>query len=77
MVPAESVEDRLDAIMSAYITAYYWTWGTERCATFGSLGGGYIVTPFNDALAERVPPGTRAVTYRPRKAPPRGPPSPR
>lgn len=56
-------EDRLDAILCAYIAAYYWTWGTTRCAIFGSLEGGYIVTPFNAELAARVPPASRVVTY--------------
>lgn len=63
-------EDRLDAILCAYIAAYYWTWGTERCAIFGTLEGGYIVTPFHDDLATRVPDGASIVTYRSRTAPP-------
>lgn len=56
-------EDRLDAILCAYIAMYYWTWGTTRCAIFGSLEGGYIVTPFNDELAARVPTGTPVVAF--------------
>lgn len=56
-------EDRLDAILCAYIAAYYWTWGTARCAIFGSLEGGYIVTPFHEELAVRIPPGDDIVTY--------------
>ena len=60
-------EDRLDAILCAYIAAYYWTWGTRRCAIFGSLEGGYIVTPFSGELAARVPTGDPVVTYEPRR----------
>lgn len=63
-------EDRLDAILCAYVAAYYWTWGTERCAIFGTLKGGYIVTPFHEGLATRVPDSTEIVTYRSRTAPP-------
>lgn len=59
----KAYEDRLDAILCAYIAAYYWTWGTTRCAIFGTLEGGYIVTPFNEELAARVPPGSRIVAY--------------
>jgi len=63
----KAYEDRLDAILCAYIAAYYWTWGTERCAVFGDLEGGYIVTPFRDDLAARVIRGSRVVTYRGRR----------
>ena len=58
-------EDRLDAVLCAYVAAYYWTWGTRRCAIFGSLEGGYIVTPFNEELAARVPSDGRVVTHEP------------
>jgi len=56
-------EDRLDAILCAYIAAYYWTWGTRRNAVVGTLEGGYIVTPMTPAIAKRAPPGTRIFTY--------------
>lgn len=59
----KAYEDRLDGILCAYIAAYYWTWGTERCAIFGSLEGGYIVTPMNPKVAARLPLGSRVVTY--------------
>lgn len=62
----KAYEDRLDAILCAYIAAYYWTWGTRRCAIFGSRERGYIVTPFNEELAARVPAGGSVVTYGPR-----------
>ncbi len=48
-------EDRLDAILCAYVAAYYWTWGTRRCAIVGTLEGGYIVTPMTRAIAGRAP----------------------
>jgi len=56
-------EDRLDAILCAYIAAYYWTWGTRRCAIVGSLEGGYIVTPMTPAISRRAPPGSPIFTY--------------
>ena len=56
-------EDRLDAIVCAYIAAYYWTWGTRRNAIVGTLEGGYIVTPMTPAIAKRAPPETRIFTY--------------
>ncbi len=56
-------EDRLDAILCAYVAAYYWTWGTQRCAIFGSLEGGYIVTPMSPEIAQRIPPNASVVAY--------------
>lgn len=38
-------EDRLDAIISAYVAAYWWKFGTERSTMIGGLSDGYIVTP--------------------------------
>ncbi len=56
-------EDRIDAILCAYIAAYYLTWGTRRNAIVGTLAGGYIVTPMTPAIAKRAPPETRIFTY--------------
>ena len=56
-------EDRLDAIVCAYIAAYYWTWGTRRNAIVGTLEGGYIVTPMTPAIAKRAPPETSIFSY--------------
>ena len=56
-------EDRLDAILCAYIAAYYWTWGTRRNAIVGTLKGGYIVTPMTPTIAKRAPPDTRIFAY--------------
>lgn len=41
----KGLEDRLDALLCAYMTLYFWRWGTERCAVFGDLRSGYIVGP--------------------------------
>jgi len=38
-------EDQLDALISAYVAAYFWWFGTERSLVLGSLSSGYIVTP--------------------------------
>jgi predicted RNase H-like nuclease len=56
-------DDLLDGILCAYIAAYYWTWGTRRCAIVGSLQGGYIVTPMTSAIAKRATPGTEIFAY--------------
>lgn len=38
-------EDLLDALMCAYIAAYFWQWGDgERCMVIGDKTNGYIVT---------------------------------
>jgi predicted RNase H-like nuclease len=39
-------EDRLDAVFCAYVALYYWWWGKEKCHIFGTMEGGYIVTPY-------------------------------
>ena len=38
-------EDKLDALICAFIVGYYWYWGEERCRIHGSLKQGYIVCP--------------------------------
>ena len=38
-------EDRLDALVCAYVAFYYWYWGGARCTMYGSLAGGHIITP--------------------------------
>jgi predicted RNase H-like nuclease len=43
-------EDRVDALMCAYIALYAFRWGAARCRTFGTLEDGYIFTPVPDAL---------------------------
>ncbi len=39
-------EDKLDAIVCAYIAFYYWFWGAERTQLFGDVKHGYIIVPF-------------------------------
>lgn len=56
-------EDQLDAILCAYTAAFYWTWGTRRCAIFGSLKQGYIVSPIDGASAARIRLTSANVTY--------------
>lgn len=40
-------ENRLDAIICAYVAAYWWKYGTERSMMVGDTKTGYIVTPHN------------------------------
>jgi predicted RNase H-like nuclease len=44
-VMLKAMEDRLDAVVCAYVAAYYWFWGTRRCRVFGDVRRGYIVVP--------------------------------
>jgi predicted RNase H-like nuclease len=41
----KDVEDKLDAILCAYIGAYYWYWGCARNDVFGDQETGYLVVP--------------------------------
>ena len=41
----KGLEDRLDALLCAYMTLYFWAWGEEKCAVFGDLKSGYIIGP--------------------------------
>lgn len=38
-------EDRLDAILCAYVAFYYWYWGPQRVTVFGDTESGHIVVP--------------------------------
>jgi predicted RNase H-like nuclease len=38
-------EDRLDAVLCAYIAAHWWFWGRVRNRVYGSEAGGFIVVP--------------------------------
>jgi predicted RNase H-like nuclease len=45
-------EDLLDALLCAYIVAYYWHYGEgERCCVVGDSQNGYILTPVTPGLA--------------------------
>ncbi len=39
------VEDQLDALMCAYVAAYWWYWGTAKNQVLGNVQEGYIVVP--------------------------------
>jgi predicted RNase H-like nuclease len=41
----KSVEDRIDAVLCAYIGAHWWFWGTQRNRLYGTEADGYIVVP--------------------------------
>lgn len=39
------VEDRIDAVMCAYIAAYWWYWGRGRNRVYGDNESGFVVVP--------------------------------
>jgi pyridoxamine-phosphate oxidase len=41
----KAVEDKLDAVLAAYIAAYWWYWGRERNQVLGNSRLGYIIVP--------------------------------
>ncbi|MDX1983793.1 MAG: DUF429 domain-containing protein [Bryobacteraceae bacterium] len=41
----KDVEDRLDAVICAYLAAHWWYWGLERNEVLGDANNGYIVVP--------------------------------
>jgi predicted RNase H-like nuclease len=41
----KDIEDRLDAVICAYIAAHWWYWGTARNQVCGTRNEGYIVVP--------------------------------
>lgn len=47
----DRLEDELDAYLCAYVAAYYWSHGAERCRVVGDVDSGYIVTPVTDEIA--------------------------
>lgn len=38
-------EDRVDALLCAYMAAYYWRWRETRCQIYGDVKAGYIICP--------------------------------
>lgn len=38
-------EDRIDAVLCAYIAAHWWYWGRERNRVYGTQHDGYVVVP--------------------------------
>jgi predicted RNase H-like nuclease len=56
-------EDRLDALIAAYVAAYWAKFGLSRSTLLGDLSTGYIVTPHSErmrAAFARVPEGRQA-----------------
>ena len=44
-------EDLMDALVCAYVAAYFWRWGDgERCMAIGDAATGYIVSPITPQL---------------------------
>lgn len=41
----KAIEDRLDALVCAYIGAYWWYWGSAKNWTLGDRQSGYIIVP--------------------------------
>ena len=41
----KNFEDRVDALLCAYMAAYYWRWREERCRVYGDVKAGYIICP--------------------------------
>ncbi len=41
----KDVEDQLDAILCAYTSAHYWSWGKEKNQVFGTAKTGFLVVP--------------------------------
>jgi predicted RNase H-like nuclease len=48
----KTTEDMLDAVMSAYIGAYWWFWGPERNRVYGEAGAGEIIVPNRLSIAD-------------------------
>jgi len=38
-------EDKIDAVLCAYVAAHWWHWGTKRNRVYGNEESGYIVVP--------------------------------
>ena len=41
----KEIEDRIDALICAYVGAYWWYWGSEKNQTLGDRSNGYIIVP--------------------------------
>lgn len=44
-VELKAVEDQIDSLMCAYVSAHWWYWGTARNWVLGDRAEGYIVVP--------------------------------
>ena len=47
----KDLEDRLDALIAAYVAAHFWYWGQERNDVLGAAADGYIVVPHRQDYA--------------------------
>jgi predicted RNase H-like nuclease len=45
----KDIEDRMDAVICAYVAAHWWYWGTARNFLQGTREEGYIVVPHRHA----------------------------
>lgn len=41
----KDIEDRIDAVVCAYVGAYWWYWGSAKNQTLGDRQNGYIIVP--------------------------------
>lgn len=41
----KEIEDRIDALVCAYVGAYWWYWGSAKNQTLGDRANGYIIVP--------------------------------
>ena len=41
----KEIEDRIDALVCAYVGAYWWYWGAAKNQTLGDRHSGYIIVP--------------------------------
>lgn len=41
----KTIEDRIDALICAYVGAYWWYWGSAKNWTLGDRPSGYIIVP--------------------------------
>ncbi|ERN40762.1 hypothetical protein KR51_00027510 [Rubidibacter lacunae KORDI 51-2] len=48
-------EDRLDAVICAYVAAHWWWWGRARTQVLGDIKSGYIVVPLASDRATDEP----------------------
>jgi predicted RNase H-like nuclease len=42
-------EDKIDAVLCAYIAAHWWIWATQRNSLYGNQDDGYVVVPHRKA----------------------------
>jgi predicted RNase H-like nuclease len=52
------VEDKIDAVLCAYVGACWWLWATQRNRLYGNKEDGYIVVP-NRPYPVNGPPDNR------------------